>query len=79
MPWDLSKGQDGFLPFSEYVPFEDVKNPENLSLVLKINGEIRQNGNTKDMHYKIPKIVGKFYLNIKALIFFRILFVIYDA
>lgn len=61
MPWDLSKGQDGFLPVSDFVPYDAVRDPENLSLVLKINGEIKQNGNTKNMFYKIPKIIGIFF------------------
>lgn len=29
-PWDLAKGQDAFMPISELVPTEHVKDPQNL-------------------------------------------------
>lgn len=57
-PWDLAKGQDGFLPISEYVPQEIVKDPHNLELLLKINGNIIQQDSTKNMYFKIPTLIS---------------------
>ena len=57
LPWDLSKGQDGFMPISNFVPQESVKDFDKLELLLKINGKIRQNDSTEYMNYKIPFLI----------------------
>jgi acylpyruvate hydrolase len=35
-----------------------VSNVDNLTLKLYVNGLVKQNGNTKDMIFKIPKLVS---------------------
>lgn len=52
-PWDLSKGQDKFLPISSFVNKEEVMNPYNLILHLQINGKTIQKDVTGNMHFKI--------------------------
>ncbi|KAL4473843.1 hypothetical protein ABPG74_022707 [Tetrahymena malaccensis] len=52
-PWDLSKGQDKFLPISSFIPKEKVQDPYNLTLHLRINGKTIQKDNTGIMHFKI--------------------------
>jgi 2-keto-4-pentenoate hydratase/2-oxohepta-3-ene-1,7-dioic acid hydratase in catechol pathway len=48
--WFGSKCHDGFSPLGPYfVPRDFVPNCRNLRLTLKVNGELRQDGNTKDM------------------------------
>jgi 2-keto-4-pentenoate hydratase/2-oxohepta-3-ene-1,7-dioic acid hydratase in catechol pathway len=48
--WLGSKCWDGFAPLGPYlVPRQFVPNCRNLRLTLKVNGETRQDGNTKDM------------------------------
>jgi 2-keto-4-pentenoate hydratase/2-oxohepta-3-ene-1,7-dioic acid hydratase in catechol pathway len=48
--WFGSKCHDGFSPLGPYfVPKAFVPDCRNLRLTLKVNGEIRQDGNTKDM------------------------------
>jgi 2-keto-4-pentenoate hydratase/2-oxohepta-3-ene-1,7-dioic acid hydratase in catechol pathway len=48
--WFGSKCHDGFSPLGPYfVPKAFVPNYRNLRLTLKVNGEVRQDGNTKDM------------------------------
>ncbi|MGQ0791656.1 MAG: fumarylacetoacetate hydrolase family protein, partial [Nitrosopumilaceae archaeon] len=37
----------------------EVSNPQNLKLMTKINGELRQNSSTSKMFLKIPSIVSK--------------------
>lgn len=56
-PWDLSKGQDSFTPLSYFIPKDKVKDFNNLELLLKINGKIRQNDTTGNMNYKIPFLI----------------------
>jgi len=48
--WFGSKCHDGFAPLGPFlVPRAFVPDCRNLRLVLRVNGEIRQDGNTKDM------------------------------
>jgi 2-keto-4-pentenoate hydratase/2-oxohepta-3-ene-1,7-dioic acid hydratase in catechol pathway len=55
-PWGISKGFDSFAPISKVVLKEDI-DPHNLDISLKVNGEIRQISNTKNMIFKIPEII----------------------
>jgi 2-keto-4-pentenoate hydratase/2-oxohepta-3-ene-1,7-dioic acid hydratase in catechol pathway len=65
-PWTISKGFDTFLPISEVVLKENVSNPNNLEISLKVNGKMKQNSNTKNMIYSIERII-KFISNIMTL------------
>ena len=55
--WDLSKGIDTFGPMSEPMPF-DGRDLQNLDLVLTVNGEVRQRGNTRDMIFPVPFLIS---------------------
>ena len=42
------------------VPLDSMDlSPDRLSLKLSINGEVRQNGNTKDMIFNVPEIIAQ--------------------
>jgi len=56
-PWSVAKGFDTFAPISEVVLKENVSNPNNLDLSLKINGKVRQSSNTKNMIYSVERII----------------------
>ncbi|WP_447641833.1 MULTISPECIES: fumarylacetoacetate hydrolase family protein [Chitinophagaceae] len=57
--WDKGKGCDTFAPIGPYiVPKEDIGDPNNLKIWLTLNGELMQDGNTRDFIYKIPKLVS---------------------
>ncbi len=57
-PWSLPKGMDTFLPMGPFlVPADAIEDPHNLDLELRVNGEIRQKANTKDMVFKIPELI----------------------
>ena len=58
LPWTVSKGQDTFTPISSVLPTTMVSDPDNLELWLKVDGEIRQKGSTKDMIFKIPFLIS---------------------
>jgi len=57
-PWEIAKGFDGACPVSEFVPAENVKNPQDVMIRMKVNGEQRHNDTTKLMIWKIPEIVA---------------------
>ncbi|CDO73667.1 hypothetical protein BN946_scf185014.g137 [Trametes cinnabarina] len=57
LPWTVAKGFDTFTPISSYVPKEQVANAADLNLSLKINGAVKQDGNTKDMIFPIPRLI----------------------
>jgi 2-keto-4-pentenoate hydratase/2-oxohepta-3-ene-1,7-dioic acid hydratase in catechol pathway len=56
-PWGIAKGFDTFAPISEVISKEEVKDPNNLNLWLKVNGELRQKSNTKNMIFKVEEII----------------------
>lgn len=58
LPWTVAKGQDTFTPISSILPKSMVPDPDNLELWLKVDGEIRQKGSTKDMIFKIPFLIS---------------------
>ena len=54
------KSFDSFAPCGPWITTSDeIKNPQNLKMVTKINGEIRQNSSSSNMFIKIPEIISK--------------------
>ena len=58
LPWEIAKAFDTSCPLSEFVPASQVADPQNLQLRLKVNGELRQNGNTCDMMRTIAELIA---------------------
>ncbi|XP_050215333.1 probable acylpyruvase FAHD1, mitochondrial [Mercurialis annua] len=58
LPWSVAKGQDTFTPISSVLPKSSVSDPDNLELWLKVDGDMRQKGPTKDMIFKIPFLIS---------------------
>jgi len=64
-PWDEfydwlnGKWADGFCPMGPcLVTADEIADVQNLQMVLKVNGEIRQNANTSQMIYAVADIVS---------------------
>ncbi|MFH1721588.1 MAG: fumarylacetoacetate hydrolase family protein [Candidatus Altiarchaeota archaeon] len=56
--WEIAKSFDTFAPMGPWiVPSNQIKDPQNLNLSLRVNGKIRQDSNTKHMVFKIPEII----------------------
>ena len=55
-PWFRSKSLDTFGPIGPRI-VEDIKDPHNLNLELKVNGVVKQSSNTKYLLFKIPEIL----------------------
>jgi 2-keto-4-pentenoate hydratase/2-oxohepta-3-ene-1,7-dioic acid hydratase in catechol pathway len=57
--WTKGKSPDTFAPVGPWLVTKDeVPNPENLKIWLKVNGEMMQNGNTNKLIFGIKKIVS---------------------
>ena len=65
LPWFRSKALDTFGPIGpRIVSHHEIKDPHNLVLELKVNGEIKQSSNTKHLLFKIPELlenISKFF------------------
>jgi 2-keto-4-pentenoate hydratase/2-oxohepta-3-ene-1,7-dioic acid hydratase in catechol pathway len=56
--WIVSKGQDTFAPMGPFLVTKDeIENPHNLNLSLKVNGVEKQNSNTKFMLFNINHLI----------------------
>ncbi|MGN7387079.1 fumarylacetoacetate hydrolase family protein [Sporosarcina sp. SAFN-015] len=56
----LGKSLDGSCPIGPYIVTKDeIPNAHNLSIVTKVNDEVRQNGNTSDMIFKIDELIAE--------------------
>lgn len=57
--WVKGKSNDTFAPLGPWlVTSDEVKDPHNLNLWLKLNGETMQDSNTSDLVFKIPKLIS---------------------
>jgi 2-keto-4-pentenoate hydratase/2-oxohepta-3-ene-1,7-dioic acid hydratase in catechol pathway len=57
--FSFSKGIDTFCPIGPYIVTKDeIPDFQNLAMHLTVNGEIRQEGNTKTMRVSIPHLVA---------------------
>lgn len=57
--WCKGKGCDTFAPVGPFIATkEEIPNPNNLSMWLKLNGEIMQNSSTSDFIFDIQKVVS---------------------
>jgi 2-keto-4-pentenoate hydratase/2-oxohepta-3-ene-1,7-dioic acid hydratase in catechol pathway len=57
--WIVSKGQDTFAPMGPFLVTKDeIPNPHNLNLSLKLNGVEKQNSNTKFMLFNINDLIN---------------------
>ena len=56
--WIVSKGQDTFAPMGPYLVTKDeIPDPHNLNLSLKLNGVEKQNSNTKYLLFNINDLI----------------------
>lgn len=55
--WILGKSFDTFCPMGPWAVTADEVHPENISVQCWVNGDLRQNANTKDLIFDIPTII----------------------
>lgn len=57
--WCFAKGQDSYCPMGPWiVTADEIADPHNLNISLKLNGEYKQNSNTRHMIFKIPDLIA---------------------
>jgi len=58
-PWFRSKSLDTFCPMGPFLVLKEyIPDPHSLNIELKVNGEIRQKDNTRNLIFKIPEIIS---------------------
>ena len=58
LPWEIAKAFDGAAPVGKFVNKSQFSDISNLHFSLKINGELRQEGNTADMIFSFDRIIA---------------------
>jgi 2-keto-4-pentenoate hydratase/2-oxohepta-3-ene-1,7-dioic acid hydratase in catechol pathway len=59
-PWFLSKSFDTFAPMGPCIALPDeIGQPVHLDLTLRVNGEVRQKSNTRDLIFDIPELIHR--------------------
>lgn len=56
--WFLGKTLDTFAPMGPWVTEAGDLDPENLQVTCHVNGELRQNANTRDLIFDIPTLIA---------------------
>lgn len=57
-PWEIAKGFDHSAPISGWIPKTSFADLQQLSFRLEVNGQLRQQGNTSMMIFKIDELVA---------------------
>jgi 2,4-diketo-3-deoxy-L-fuconate hydrolase len=66
--WYRGKSADSFCPIGPYlVTADEVPDPHDLRIKAVLNGEVRQDGTTRDLIFKIPEVLAIATLNITFL------------
>lgn len=58
LPWTLAKGFNGSAPISEFMPLSEFPDLQNINFWLDVNGETRQQGNSKMMMNSFDDIIA---------------------
>lgn len=57
--WIRAKGGDGFAPFGPWITTADeVPDPQGLSIRTWVNGDLRQDGTTRDMVFSVAELIA---------------------
>lgn len=56
-PWTLAKSFKESCPLSGFFPVQSLEELKNLSLSLKVNGELRQHGSTSQMIFPLESLI----------------------
>jgi fumarylpyruvate hydrolase len=57
-PWDMAKGFDQSAPTGEIRAVEDIGHPTRGAIWLRINGELRQEGDLDQQIWKVPETIS---------------------
>jgi 2-keto-4-pentenoate hydratase/2-oxohepta-3-ene-1,7-dioic acid hydratase in catechol pathway len=57
LPWEIAKAFDDSAPVSSFIPFENSSRTEGIVFSLKVDGELRQSADTRQMIYNFEEII----------------------
>jgi fumarylpyruvate hydrolase len=57
-PWEIGKAFEGSAPVGPVHPVSEVGHPDEGRITLKVNGELRQDGNLNQMIWKVPEMIA---------------------
>ena len=57
-PWEIGKAFEHSAPCAELVPAADIGHPDHGAVWLKVNGEIRQEGDLNQLIWKVPEMIS---------------------
>ncbi|SMO94938.1 fumarylacetoacetate hydrolase family protein [Gracilimonas mengyeensis] len=57
-PWAVAKGFDDFAPISNFVPVDEIEDPQNIDIKLFQNGFVKQHGNSSEMTFPIANLIS---------------------
>lgn len=57
-PWERSKSFDGCAPLGAFVTASEKLDIQNIEMRCRVNGSVRQQGNTRDMLFPVAEIVA---------------------
>ncbi len=58
LPWAVPKGFDTFAPVGPRIVPGNTIDPHNVDIWLKVNGDYKQNGNTRDMIFTVGELIS---------------------
>jgi 2-keto-4-pentenoate hydratase/2-oxohepta-3-ene-1,7-dioic acid hydratase in catechol pathway len=58
LPWEIAKAFDQSAPVGRFITKDKFTNVQDINFTLKINGETRQQGNSRDMIFTIDRIIA---------------------
>lgn len=67
-PWEIGKAFERSAPVGPLMPVSAVGNPDHGRITLKVNGELRQEGDLNQMIWKVPEMISYLsdYFELKA-------------
>lgn len=58
--WFKGKGLDGLCPMGPWIATADeVLHPDDLRVICRVNGVVKQDSNTRHMYFKIPRLIAE--------------------
>lgn len=58
LPWSMGKGFDTANPVSRFIHLDEVQDLHNIDMYLKVNGILKQYGNTKDLIFNSFELIS---------------------
>ncbi|MES0880742.1 fumarylacetoacetate hydrolase family protein [Roseibium sp. SCP14] len=57
-PWEIGKAFEASAPITPLVPAAECGHPDNGAIILKVNDDVRQQGDLNQMIWKVPEMIS---------------------